>query len=71
MVLNSTSVFNTNKPKVFCRNLLLRFRIRNSVHEKAWNSAEFRWNSVELNSGKFRGIPYSAEFQKITSVHTL
>jgi hypothetical protein len=62
MFLNSSSVFNTKKSRVSYLDLLLRFRIRNSVHEIARNYAE-------LNSGKFSGSkvtsalsPYSAEF---------
>jgi hypothetical protein len=46
---NFISVFNTKKARVFWINLLLKFLIRDSVHEMARNSAE-------LNSGKFRGI---------------
>jgi hypothetical protein len=72
MFLNSTSVLNTEK---------LRFRIGNSVHEIARNSAELRQYSAELTGLKFCGIRgskvtygknlYSVEFQKVTSVNIL
>jgi hypothetical protein len=49
-------------------NFLLRFRIRNSVHEIARNFAEFR----RIKQWKIpHKIPYSAEFQKVTSVNPL
>jgi hypothetical protein len=47
MFLNSTSVFKTKKSRVSCMNLLMRFRIQNSVHKMARKSAELygiRWN---------------------------
>jgi hypothetical protein len=78
MFVDSTLVFNKKISSVLCINLSLRFRIRNSVHEKVRNSSEFRgiklWkilqNSAEVKSLSHK-IPYTAEFQKFTSVNTL
>jgi hypothetical protein len=54
MFLNSILVFNAKKSRVICMNLLLRFRIWNSVHKILRNSVEFRGIKRVENSAEFR-----------------